>query len=191
VKAGNSPSSGHRVLGIWSIALISIAAVLTLRNMPSVAEYGWSSIAYYLLGALFFFIPLSLVAAELGTGWPKAGGLYAWVKEGFGERSGFLAVWFEWVENIPYFPTVLAFCAATFAYVIDPSLANDKLYLVIAMLTIFWALTLANFFGMKWSARLNNPAVLFGTLLPALVLIVLGIYWLSAGRHNQIPFHSD
>lgn len=49
-----------------------------------------------------------------------------------------LAVWFEWVENIPYFPTVLAFCAATFAYVIDPSLANDKVYLVIAMLTIFW-----------------------------------------------------
>jgi Amino acid permease len=68
--------------------------------MPSVAEYGWSSIAYYLLGALFFFVPLSLVVAELGTGWPRAGGLYAWVKEGFGDRSGFLAIWFEWVENI-------------------------------------------------------------------------------------------
>jgi len=180
-----------RVLGVRSIALISVAAVLTLRNMPSVAEYGWSSIAYYLLGALFFFIPLSLVAAELGTGWPKAGGLYAWVKEAFGERSGFLAVWFEWVENIPYFPTVLAFCAATFAYVIQPGLANDKTYLVIAMLTIFWGLTAANFFGMRWSARLDNPGVILGTILPAAVLIVLGVYWLSAGRHNQIPFHAS
>src|SRR5271165_4025207 len=180
-----------RVLGVRSIALISVAAVLTLRNMPSVAEYGWSSIAYYLLGALFFFIPLSLVAAELGTGWPKAGGLYAWVKEAFGERSGFLAVWFEWVENIPYFPTVLAFCAATFAYVIEPGLANDKTYLVIAMLTIFWGLTAANFFGMRWSARLDNPGVILGTILPAAVLIVLGVYWLSAGRHNQIPFHAS
>jgi glutamate:GABA antiporter len=185
---GTSRSS--RVLGVKSLALISVAAVLTLRNMPSVAEYGWSSIAYYLLGALFFFIPLALVVAELGTGWPRAGGLYAWVKQGFGDRSGFLAVWFEWVENIPYFPTVLAFCAATFAFVVDPSLANDKVYLVIAMLVIFWGLTVANFFGMKWSARLNDPGVVFGTLLPAAVLIVLGLYWLSASRHNQIPFHT-
>jgi amino acid transporter len=162
--------------------------VLSLRIFPSVAEDGWSSIAYYLLGALFFFIPLALVAAELGTGWPKAGGLYAWVKEAFGDSSGFLAVWFDWVENIFWFPTVLAFVAATFAYVINPSLANDKVYLVVAMLTIFWTLTLANFFGMKWTARLNNTGVVLGTLLPAVALIVLGAYWLLAGRHTAIPF---
>ena len=73
---------GPRILGARSIALISLAAVLTLRSLPSVAEYGWSSIAYYLLGAVLFFIPLAFVAAELATGWPKAGGLYAWVKRG-------------------------------------------------------------------------------------------------------------
>jgi amino acid transporter len=123
--------------------------VFTLRNMPSVAEYGWSSIAHYLLGAVFFFVPLALVVAELGTGWPKAGGLYAWVKEGFGDQPGFLAVWFEWVENIPYFPTVLAFCAATFAYGFDPSLADDKVYLVLAMLVIFWGLTVATRRGLR------------------------------------------
>ena len=163
------------ILGAGSIALISLAAVLTLRGFPSVAEYGWSSIAFYLMGTLFFFLPLALVAAELATGWPRAGGLYAWVKQAFGDRSGFLAVWFEWVENIVWFPTVLSFVAATLAYVIDPSLASDKLYLVIAMLTIFWGLTLANFFGMKWTARLNNPGVIAGTLL------LVGVHQL-AGR---------
>ena len=56
-----------RVLGVRSLALISVAAVLALRGMPSVAEYGWSSIVYYLLGALFFFVPLALVVAELGN----------------------------------------------------------------------------------------------------------------------------
>ncbi len=190
-RQDTATSQGPRVLGVASLALISLAAVLTLRGMPSVAEYGWSSIAYYLLGALFLLIPMSLVAAELATGWPKAGGLYAWVKEAFGERSGFLAMWFSWVNNLPYFPTVLAFAAATLAYVIEPSLANDKAYLVIAMLGIFWGLTLASFLGMKWTARLNNPGVILGTLLPAAVLIVLGGYWLLAGRHNQIPFHAS
>ena len=186
----SAPPKGARTLGAGSIALISLAAVLTLRGMPTVAEYGWASIAFYLMGALLFFIPLALVAAELATGWPKAGGVYAWVRQAFGDRTGFASVWFEWIENIVWFPTVLSFVAATLAYVIEPSLADNKLYLVIAMLTIFWALTLANFFGMKWTARLNNPAVIGGTLFPAALLIGLGGYWLLAGRHNAIPFSS-
>jgi len=182
---------GARTLGAGSIALISLAAVLTLRGMPTVAEYGWASIAFYVMGSVLFFIPLALVSAELATGWPKAGGVYAWVRQAFGDRTGFASVWFEWIENIVWFPTVLSFVAATLAYVVKPSLAENKLYLVIAMLTIFWGLTLANFFGMKWTARLNNPAVVGGTLFPAALLIGLGAYWLLAGRHSAIPFSGD
>ncbi len=182
---------GARTLGASSIALISLAAVLTLRSMPSIAEDGWSSIAYYLLGALLFFIPLALVAAELATGWPRAGGVYAWVREAFGDRSGFLAIWFEWVENVVWFPTVLSFVAAAVAYVVEPRLANEKVYLVIVMLAVFWGLTLLNFFGEKWILRLNNPAVIIGTLVPAAVLIGLGAYWLFAGRHLAIPFSAS
>jgi hypothetical protein len=75
-RALNAEATGNkaRTLGASSIALISLAAVLTLRSLPSIAEYGWSSIAYYFLGAILFFIPLALVAAELATGWPRAGG---------------------------------------------------------------------------------------------------------------------
>jgi len=159
--------------------------------LPSIAEDGWSSIAYYLLGALLFFVPLALVAAEIATGWPRAGGLYAWVREAFGDRSGFLAIWFEWVENVVWFPTVLSFVAAAVAYVVEPRLANEKVYLVIVMLTVFWGLTLLNFFGEKWIMRLNNPAVIIGTLIPAAVLIALGSYWLLAGRHLAAPFSAS
>ena len=109
VSSGPSSASsakGSRTLGASSIALISLAAVLTLRAMPSIAEEGWSSIAYYLFGALLFFVPLSLVAAELATGWPRAGGIYAWVKEAFGERSGFLTIWIEWIDTVIWYPTV-------------------------------------------------------------------------------------
>jgi len=130
------------------------------------------------------------VVAELASGWPEAGGLYAWVKEAFDDSSGFLAVWFGWVNNVFWFPTVLSFTAATLAYVVDPSLANDRVYLVVAMLVVFWTLTLVNFFGMKWTLRLNNAGVLLGTMLPAAVLVVLGAYWLLAGRQSQIPFQA-
>ena len=44
---------------------------------------------------------------------------------------------------------------------------------------------------MKWTLRLNNPAVIIGTLIPAAILIGLGIYWLAAGKHLAIPFHTS
>ena len=188
-RAAARPAKGRGFIGPGGIALITVAAILTLRSMPSLAEYGWASIAYYVIGALFFFIPLAFVAAELATGWPRAGGMYAWVKQGWGPQTGFLAVWFDWIENVVWFPTVLSFVAATLAYIFDPSLANNKAYLVVVMLAVFWSLTLANFFGLKEILRFNNAAVVIGTLIPAAILIGLGVYWLIAGRHNAIPFH--
>ena len=92
VRRAASPATNKtRFVGPVGIALITVAAILTLRGFPSTAEFGWGSVFFYVLGALFFFVPLSFVAAELATGWPRAGGVYAWVKAGFGTRSGFLA----------------------------------------------------------------------------------------------------
>ncbi len=190
VRAAAPPTSKTRFLGPGGIALITVAAILTLRSLPSIAEFGWASIFFYVMGAIFFFVPLAFVAAELATGWPRAGGMYAWVKQGFGPQAGFLAVWFDWIENVVWFPTVLSFVAATLAYIFDPALADNKVYLVVIMLVVFWGLTLANFFGLKAILRMNNIALIVGTLFPAALLIGLGIYWLVAGRTNAIPFHA-
>lgn len=191
VEGSQGARGGTRFMGASSIALISLAAVLTLRGFPAVATYGWSSIAYYIAGAVLFLVPLAMIAAELASAYPKAGGLYAWVREAFQERSGVLAIWFEWIEDQVWFPTVLSFVAAAAAYVFDPSLAENKLYLVLVMLGVFWGLTLLNFLGMRWMVRLNNPGVIIGTLIPCAVMIVIGIYWLASGEHNQIPFHAS
>lgn len=187
-QAAASPRGQARFVGPTGIALITVAAILTLRGFPSTAEYGWASIFFYIIGAILFFIPLSFVAAELATGWPKAGGMYAWVRAGFGTRSGFLAVWFDWIENVVWFPTVLSFVAATLAYIFDPSLASNKWYLVIVMLVVFWGMTLANFLGMKDILVFNNVAVVIGTVFPALLLIGLGVYWLVSGRSSAVPY---
>jgi len=177
-----------RIIGAPQLALIILAAVLTLHNMPAVAEYGWASASYYVLGALIFLIPLSMVVGELGTGWPRAGGNYAWVREAFGDRHGLFAIWVSWVTNLSWFPVVLSFLAATVAYVFRPSLAENKLYVVLMVVGILWALTFSNFLGTRWTLRLNNPAVVVGTLIPCAVLIGLAVYWLASGRHSQIPF---
>jgi amino acid transporter len=152
------------------------------------AVYGWTSIFWYVAGTLLFLLPISLVAAELATSLPGAGGVYTWIRRAFGERTGFLGIWCEWASNIVWFPAILSFVAATLAYAFDPALANNSAYLVIVMLSVFWILTLLNFLGTRFSAFLSSFGSLVGTiLLQALLFILAGAYVLR-GSPIQIPF---
>ena len=63
-----------RAVTVFTLAMINVAAIGSVKNWPFTAEYGFASIFFLLLAALVFFFPVSLVAAELATGWPKQGG---------------------------------------------------------------------------------------------------------------------
>ena len=175
-------------LGVGALAMINVAAIVSVRNLPVMAEYGWSMLALFALSIVVFLIPISMVAAELGTGWAKDGGVFAWVKEAFGGRAGFLAVWCDYSENLAWFPTVLSFMAATLAYAFKPSLAGNSTYLVIVMLTFFWLTTLLNLRGLRASSLLGSIGTIAGSIVPAILVVVLGAAFLLRGDHSQIPF---
>src|SRR5688572_11097399 len=144
--------SPKKVLSIFSLVMINVIAVDSLRTLPISATLGFSLVSYYLLAAFAFFIPIALVAAELATAYPNTGGLYVWVREAFGKRAGFITIWLQWIYNVVWYPTILAFIAATFSYLIAPQLANNKFYLLGSGVCLFWLFTLLNCFGMKLSS---------------------------------------
>ena len=177
-----------RTISIFMLLMINVAAVGSVKNWPLTAEYGFSSLFYLLLAGVIFLIPVSLIAAELATGWPKAGGIFVWVKEAFGHRVGFLAVWVLWIENVFWYPTVLSFIAGTMAYLFDPKLAENPFYMVGVVIAIFWAMTFINFTGMRTSGWISTIGAFCGTYLPALIIVGLGILWLVEGREIHITF---
>lgn len=178
-------------LGVFALAMINVAAIVSPRNLPLTADYGWSM--FFFLGAsiLLFLIPISLVSAELATGWPESGGVYAWVREAFGERNGFLAVWCDWSENLAWFPTVLSFIAGSLAYAIDPSLASSKWFLLIVMLSFFWGATILNFLRVEESTRIVAIGTIVGAILPMVLIIGLAVAWFAKGNASAIPFSGD
>jgi len=173
-------------LGTLAIAMMSVAGIFTLRTLPLMSEYGLAAIFYYIVIALVFFIPSALTCAELATGWPKTGGLYVWVREAFGPRIGFLAIWLEWINTVISFPATLAFITATVAYAIEPTLASNKYYMLSIMLILFWGATLVNFLGIKFSSWLSNIGLILGTIFPCLLIISLAIGWIFAGKPIQM-----
>ena len=68
-------------LGVFTLAIMNVTAVVSLRGLPAEAVYGMSSAFYYLFAAIVFLIPTSLVAAELAAMFQdKQGGVFRWVK---------------------------------------------------------------------------------------------------------------
>jgi glutamate:GABA antiporter len=174
-------------LGIFYVAMVSTAAGFSVRNLPSMAVEGWPLIFWYVLGTVLFLVPLALTAAELASTWPRDGGVYDWVAEAFGERTGFMSVWSIVVLNLPWYPTVLAFVAVSLAYGFDPALQDNRVFVACVMIVIFWMLTLISLRGPAAAAKFTSFGTLFGSIVPAAVLIVAGVAWIVAGKHVALP----
>lgn len=180
-----------RVLSVFSLVMINVIAVDSLRTLPITAKLGLSLVSYYLIAALIFFVPVALVAAELATAYPQTGGIYIWVREAFGRRAGFITIWLQWIYNVVWYPTILAFIAATIAYLFAPQLANHKLYLLSTIIVLFWIFTILNCFGMRVSAFVSAIGACIGTLLPMIGIIVLGVVWCVQDRPIEIDLHAS
>lgn len=181
-------------LGVFTLAIMNVTAVVSLRGLPAEATYGLSSAFYYLFAALVFLIPTSLVAAELAAMFKnKQGGVFRWVGEAYGKKWGFLAIWLQWMESTIWFPTVLTFGAVSLAFIgTDPHrdeiLAANKIYTLIAVLVIYWTATIISLKGMGWVGKVAKAGGLIGTIIPAGLLIVLAIYYLATGGHSNLDF---
>ena len=175
------------MLGIFSVAMLSTAAGVSVRNLPGMAVEGWALIFWYVLGTVLFLLPLALTAAELASTWPKAGGVYAWVREAFGEPTGFMAVWSIVVQNLPWYPTVLAFVAVSLAYGFEPAWQDNRAFVAGVMIGVFWALTLASLAGPVAATKLTTFGTIAGSLVPAVALIGGGVAWVVAGKHVALP----
>ena len=80
-------SSRSRQYITWlTLAFMTTASVASLRSAPTMAVYGLTCVFLYLVPAIIFLLPQSLVAAELASGW--TGGVFRWVSEGISAEVG-------------------------------------------------------------------------------------------------------
>jgi putative glutamate/gamma-aminobutyrate antiporter len=180
--------TNKRVLSVFVLAMLNVSVMASLRNLPLVSEYGLEAIFYFLVVAFMFLIPCALISAELATGWPKTGGVYIWIREALGDRWAFFAVWVQWAHNLSWYPVILSFVASTLAYVIDPALAQNNYYVLTVILVMYWGMTLLNYLGIKTSSWFSTLGVIVGTILPGVLIIALGAYWIFDGRPTEITF---
>jgi amino acid transporter len=165
--------------------MMTVGSVGYLGSAPAMSVFGLASVFLYVLPAFVFLLPVSLVAAELASGWQ--GGVYNWVRQGISPPMGLLAVWCEFAQTIFYYPALLAYVGSTLAYVIDESLASNGVYTAAIIIVLFWGGVLVSSRGPALVAELSSSGTVIGTLIPAAALVALGVVYLLQGNHSAAP----
>ena len=184
-------------MGVFTLVIMNIVAVVSLRGLPAEAEYGVSSAFYYILAALVFLIPVSLVAAELAAMFPyQQGGMFRWIGEAFGDKPGFLGIWLQWIESTIWYPTVLTFGAVSLAFigmdhVFDAHLAANKYYTIVVVLAIYWLATIISLKGMGWVGKVSKIGGMGGTIIPVALIVVCAAIYLISGGQSQMNWHGN
>jgi glutamate:GABA antiporter len=168
--------------------MMTVGSVGYLGSAPAMSVFGLASVFLYVLPAFVFLLPVSLVAAELASGW--SGGVYNWVREGISAPMGLFAVWCQFAQTIFYYPALLAYVAGTLAYVIDPALAGNGVYNAVIIIVLFWGGVLLSSRGVPLVAKLSSSGTLVGTLIPGAILVVLGVVYLLQGNPSAAPMTS-
>lgn len=178
-------------ISIFGLILLNVTAVISLNNLPSEAEYGLSAVFYYVFAAVFFLVPVALVAAELATGWPERGGVFRWVGEAFKGRIGFMAMFLAFVEVCVFLPTGLTFGAVSIAYV-NPnehaaeSLSNNKFFVVAIVLIVYWLAALVTLRGTRGFQTMAKWGGILGVFIPIGILVGFGAAYVASGNHSQM-----
>ena len=65
---------GGKQLTMMAMAIMIVTTIVSMRGLASQAEFGLTSIFYYVFAAVVFLVPYALVCAELASTYTRSGG---------------------------------------------------------------------------------------------------------------------
>lgn len=200
--AGKAPTTQGKVGGgsgsLTTIALVmmNVTVLAGLANDVQQSFYGLTSVTYFLIGGLLFFLPTGLVAAELASGWGQRGGIFRWVGEGIGvfpAISCLLILWFQTTftfgSGIPSMSATIGFFTTKYDWAVDFAKNSHSwkvtLPIMVCWLAYYWFCCWLATKGVKTFSKIAQYGVIFGTFLPLAVMTILAIVYICQGHPIQ------
>jgi len=180
------PTGFKKVLRSLDMTLFTVCAILVMDTLAPSAAIGPSSISWWLITLVLFFIPYGLITAELGTTYPEQGGLYIWVKKAFGEKWAARTTWLYWINVALWMPSVYILFAGMFAQLFFPEMGLWWQILIGIIMT--WITVWIGSITLETSKWVPN----IGAIIKALIMVVIGVgAFIYAGKNgvaNDLSF---
>ncbi len=174
----------QKVIGKRDIILFCISAILLLDTVAAGAAIGASSIFWWVFLGVVFFIPFSLISAELGCAYPDQGGIYAWVQRAFGPRWASRITWSYWVNVAVWCPAIFILFAGIFKQLFWPDMSLFAQILMGVALT--WATVFVNVITLEVGKWVPNAGAVIKLVVFAAIIAGAGQYYFQNGSVNEI-----
>jgi len=179
MSENKKPKVFKRVMRGLDMTLFTVCAILVIDTLAPSAAIGASTISWWIITLLLFFIPYGLITAELGTTYPEQGGLYIWVKRAFGEKWAARTTWLYWVNVALWMPAVYILFAGMFARLFAPDMGLWAQILIGVVMT--WVTVAIGSVTLKTSKWVPN----IGAIFKAVIMVVIGVAaFIYAGKNG-------
>lgn len=179
----------RRAITLKGLTMIAVGACIgsgifltPAQSMNALQHHGFVLLTWFIGGVVTCMGALSF--SELGAQFPKAGGVYTYIKEAYGPLAGFLYGWIILLIVNTGALAALSMALADYLNFFIPISENNKIYL---SLFVIWSLTIINIFGVNISQIF---AQLFtGIKLIAIIFIIAIGFWFSKDFNHEITFN--
>ncbi|HEY2797635.1 MAG TPA: amino acid permease [Thermoanaerobaculia bacterium] len=204
MSASEKPATAEpelaRGLNLWDTTLVVLGLslgggiFLTPAAIAKALPAEWAILVVWIVGGILTIVG-GLVYAEMGAMIPKAGGMYVYFREAFGELPAFLYVWVAYWVIQAGSNAAVAVGFATYFSVFVPSVSTSRIVANVGPFPIsagqlvagvvIVVLSATHYVGVKKGVRIQGLLTL---------LIVLALVWLVGGgliagapTHSPVP----
>src|SRR4051812_42317921 len=174
MNAPSSSSSGGlvRALGAWTAVAIVVGTVIGSgvfkkpQTIAGAVPFSGVAALVWVFGGLLALLG-ALAYAEVAVLYPRAGGNYVFLREGYGRLAGFLWGWVEfWIIRSASLAALATIFTESLADVVANPAVQERLGLPTGSVLGFWpqramtvtvllALTMVNIRGVRWGGGLQ------------------------------------
>ena len=179
----------RKELGLRDLVFTQILFVAGFTNLGTAAKLGPSHVVFWLVGVVFFYIPLGLVVIHLNRWRPLEGGLYQWASAAFGSLAGFLVAWNLWLYAISFMSELGLTTATGLSYVLGPSaewMAESKWFITAMSVVLVMGLVLVSMIGLRVGKWIYNAGGIIVVLIFAALLLVLARHWVTGAPEHTM-----
>lgn len=181
-------------LTAFKLFAMTSSMVISVDELAPFGKTGATALFYLLLAGICWFIPVTQMAGEMASinGWEK-GGIFTWVKGTLGERTGWTAMFLQWIHITVGMDTMMYVVIGALSITLNtPWFNTTPIVRFLLMMVILWGATAIQVIGVKKIGRIAEWLFILGIATPVILIIIAFFVYLAQGHplHMQINWNT-
>ena len=183
-------SKKTKKLTLLNVIAAMFTTIFLLDSIIPAASAGSSTIIWYLILGVTFYVPYALITAEFASKIPNEGGVYAWVKKSLGLGFAKRVSWYYWVNVGIWAPSIALYISQLILYMWFPNLSTSKTAWVTMVMAIMfmWSSMAFSYFPISDNQKLYTSSTL-GKLIIVFFLFLGMFIFIAQGKPSETHFN--